>query len=84
MKGDVKRKTSTDLATVEKFLDSQPRCFSLKPDSLVRSRVSITHHSTARFVSLYFIKLHRLYLLPTMVLSETLGLQLSPVVRGGI
>ena len=25
MKGDVKRKTSTDLARVEKFLDSQPR-----------------------------------------------------------
>jgi hypothetical protein len=54
MKGDVKRKTSTDLAAIEKFLDSQPLCFSLKLDLLVCPRVSIAHHPTARFVPLYF------------------------------
>jgi hypothetical protein len=55
MKGDVKRKTSPNLATVEKFLDSQPLCFSLKLDLLACSTDSIAHHhSTARFVPLYF------------------------------
>jgi hypothetical protein len=83
MKGDVKRKTSTKLASIQKFLDSQPLCFSLKLDCLVHSTASIAHHSTAQFVPLYFQATSSL-LLPTMVLSETLGLQLSPVVRGGI
>lgn len=81
MKGDVKRETSTNLAAVEKFLDSQPLCFSLELDCLVHSTASIAHHSTARFVPIYFQATSPL-LLPTMVLFETLGLQLSPVRHG--
>jgi hypothetical protein len=54
MKGDVKRKTSTNLAAIEKFLDSQPLCLSLKLDCLVHSTASIAHHSAARFVPVFF------------------------------
>jgi hypothetical protein len=54
MKGDVKRKTSTNLATIEKFLDSQPLCFNPKLDCLIHSTASIAHHSIARFVPVFF------------------------------
>jgi len=53
MKGDVKRKTSTNLAIVEKFLDSQPLCSSPKLDFFVHSTASIAHHSTAQVVPVF-------------------------------